>query len=926
MRQTALCVAFTAATALGFASATRAQTPPPEKGPMRLRVPVDVEYRFGGLLGARIDANLRQWLLPAPEANPGLTAMFRLRDREPAPKLVDWAGEFVGKYLISAVQARRMVESPELDRVIRQVTDEVIAAQAEDGYLGPFRKEERLLGHWDLWGHYHVMQALLMMAEELGDKRARQAAIRAADLICGTYLDGTRRVFDAGSAEMNMAVIHVFGRLYRLTGRERYLRMMEHIEADWQRAGDYLRAGAAGVDFHRTPRPRWESLHDLQGLIEIWRITGREESHAAFTRLWTSIRRYDRHNSGSFSTGEGAVGSPYRPGAIETCCTTAWMAVTVDMLQLTADATAADELELAAYNAVPASQHPSGRWWTYDTPMDGRREASAHSIVFQARPGAPELNCCSVNGPRGLGMLSEWAVLEDAQGPVISHYGPSTATLTLASGVRLTLVQLTDYPADGHVRLTVQPDRPAEFDLRLRIPAWSARTNLRLNAEAMPVLKPGTYHSIRRRWERGDAIDLDFDMSPRYWAGQQETAGKASLYHGPVLLAFDQRHNGYDCSSIPRIDVRKIDLKPGPRADERFPPLVLFDLASEEGRTMRLCDFATAGAHGTEYRSWLPAIGALPPAFDLNHPPPDAKVAPGALRFAWVGFPSRGADGTRYDLHVARDAAFTQPVAVAESLVRTGHRLSETPGAGTYHWKVIARNSAGATVNRGGPRAFTIDPGLPNSAPPLPETFGEERIVASSQRNGSGAYLHAQPTVENVEVAPGRGDVPGRAQRFNGRDSRLQFALAAFPEEDYTFCAWICVSAFSTKAYQQVFSAWARPMDDPLRVCIRGQAVEARIEAGTTYATPAAAIETGRWVHVAAVKEGAELRLYVDGRQAGTAAVPEVIESATRSFAVGANPHFEGDEYFDGRVESFSFHAKALTDERIRELARPGRD
>ena len=41
--------------------------------------------------------------------------------------------------------------------------------------------------------------------------------------------------------------------------------------------------------------------------------------------------------------------------------------------------------------------------------MDGVREASAHTIVFQARAGTPELNCCSVNGPRVLGMLGEWA-------------------------------------------------------------------------------------------------------------------------------------------------------------------------------------------------------------------------------------------------------------------------------------------------------------------------------------------------------------------------------------------------------------------------------------------------------------------------------------------------------------------------------------
>ena len=64
-------------------------------------------WHFNGLVAARIESNVDTWLLPAPEANPAMTEMFRLRDRQPAPKLVPWAGEFAGKYLISCVQALR---------------------------------------------------------------------------------------------------------------------------------------------------------------------------------------------------------------------------------------------------------------------------------------------------------------------------------------------------------------------------------------------------------------------------------------------------------------------------------------------------------------------------------------------------------------------------------------------------------------------------------------------------------------------------------------------------------------------------------------------------------------------------------------------------------------------------------------------------
>jgi hypothetical protein len=35
------------------------------------------------------------WLLRVPQANPGMSEMFRVLGRQPVPQLVPWAGEFV---------------------------------------------------------------------------------------------------------------------------------------------------------------------------------------------------------------------------------------------------------------------------------------------------------------------------------------------------------------------------------------------------------------------------------------------------------------------------------------------------------------------------------------------------------------------------------------------------------------------------------------------------------------------------------------------------------------------------------------------------------------------------------------------------------------------------------------------------------------
>src|SRR5262245_42268821 len=58
-----------------------------EQGRLRFRTLDRARFEFGGVLGARIEANVREWLLVAPDANPGMVDMFRVRDRSPEPDL-----------------------------------------------------------------------------------------------------------------------------------------------------------------------------------------------------------------------------------------------------------------------------------------------------------------------------------------------------------------------------------------------------------------------------------------------------------------------------------------------------------------------------------------------------------------------------------------------------------------------------------------------------------------------------------------------------------------------------------------------------------------------------------------------------------------------------------------------------------------------
>lgn len=772
-----------------------------------------VAFALAGELGRRLAAVTEQWLLPAPFANPGMLEMFRNRDRQPYQEQTPWAGEFAGKYLTHAVQILRLTRDPRLTEHLRWFVGELVALQADNGYLGPWPEAWQLrkgaptcATPWDAWGHYHAMVGLLLWHQDSGDERALRCVCRIADLLCDRFLDSPmERLHDTGAQEMNQAPVHALAWLYRLTGEARYLRLAEQIVAEFAipPAGDYLRAALAGTPFHATPKPRWESLHPIMGLVELHYATGRPESRQAFEQLWWSMLEGDRHNNGGFTSGERATGNPYDQGPIETCCTVAWMAMSVEMLRLTGNPVVADELELSMLNSGLGMMSPAGRWVTYNTPMDGQRRASAHDIVFQARAGTPELNCCSVNGPRALGLLCEWAVMARADGLAVNYYGSGTTTVALAGGPRVRLVQATDYPAGAEVDLRVSPAVPAEFTLALRIPAWSEQTAVELNGRAVDGVRPGSYLELRRRWRRGDRVRLLFDFRPRLWVAgpwrpaddsrdlelewtlfgpaprtaadrdpqapplsttvepgldgltttpatlalngvaydpvrvvsrggriacrdlfpavpglpvsvgfavwesaeeetvdlvfaadwwiawylngrllydnhqgggnggdlsrrdhvlslplrrgtnllafrlsggstrgcwlsigrgptRAETAARpnperqyaASLYRGPILLACDPRHNGAVPELFPALNGAALELRPV-EDPTWLKPWLLFEVATAAGGTLRLCDFASAGAAGNAYRSWLPVALAVAP-----EPAPFSHAAP----------------------------------------------------------------------------------------------------------------------------------------------------------------------------------------------------------------------------------------------------------------------------------------------------------
>ena len=573
---------------------------------------------LSGPMGERFNANLEHWLLTAPYANPGMTQMYFRRNQE-HQIIVKWYGEFSGKYITSAALTYAMRPDPRLKEAIDYVVGQLALAQDTDGYLGVWPDSLKFAGMapgglgktWDVWSHYHNMLGLYYWHHISGSEQARQILLRAADCLYNYFVrDG--HSLDEDKDGTDAAIGHIFALLYEDTRDLRYMQMVQHTLDTFASptGGDYFQAGLRGVPFYQMKRCRWECLHAIQTIAALHRITGEERYRTAFINIWHSIRDNDRHNTGGFSSGEAACGNPYDTRAIETCCTIAWMALTIDMLRMTDASIVADELELSTWNALLGAQHPSGRTFTYNTPMLGDRKASAHDIVFQAVAGSSELNCCSVNGPRGFGMLREWGWLQAGDTVTVNYYGPSEACLTTPDGKPLTISQSGDYPFGDHITVSVSAPRDYSGVLRLRIPAWSGATRLFVNGKSVTVLA-GTYATFPLRDKQ--QVSIHFDMSPRIWRGERNLAGTASIYSGPILLARDQRFEtdttalDFSPSSIRVREFESWESSKVGEGSQPFPPYLLVRATDAEGHSLTLCDFASAGQTGTLYTTWLPA-------------------------------------------------------------------------------------------------------------------------------------------------------------------------------------------------------------------------------------------------------------------------------------------------------------------------------
>ena len=374
-------------------------------------------------------------------------------------------------------------------------------------------------------------------------------------------------------------------KLYKTSGDKKYLDL-----AYWfleQRGHGYRPEAESLIDYSGTLRTRkwYDEYQQDFPLKEQTKITG----HAvramylytgasdvgaakndsgymkAMKQVWEDVvyrNMYITGGIGSSAENEGfskGYDLPNEKAYTETCASVGMVFWNKRMNLLTGESKYIDVLERSLYNGALDGLSLSGDKFFYCNPLasKGNDERS------------PSLNCCSSNITRLVESVGDYIYAKSNDALWINLFVGSSGSFVIKNK-KIQVKQVSNYPWDGKIQISVVPEKQTEFDLYIRIPGWANNQPVPCNtyrfsessSEKVSVSVNGIpanykvingYALIRKRWKKGDTVLLDIPMPIRRIIATDEIAedrNRVALQRGPLVYCFEYVDNNSKAMNI----------------------------------------------------------------------------------------------------------------------------------------------------------------------------------------------------------------------------------------------------------------------------------------------------------------------------------------------------------------------------------------
>ncbi len=447
-----------------------------------------------------------------------------------------WPYEQTGYWIDGMIRCGHLLGDEFLLARARESTNYVLRHADRDGYLGPqFLKKEVDIPRAKLrWAHAVFFRAMMADYSATGDRKIPLALTKH-------YL-GDKYTY---SDERDAVNIEPMCWVYSVTGDRRLLKRAE-------RAYELMNARYPNEDWSVKTMlsSRRGSEHGVTYLeicklgVILYLAGGNRKYLDAGVNAFRKLDKYHMLIDGVPSSNEFLSGRDPMDSH-ETCDIADYTWSAGYLLLATGDATWADKIERACFNAAPGAVKSDFKALQYfscpnqivatGTSNHNPFIRGSKAMSFRLHHGAM---CCPGEVNRIMPNYAARMWLSDGAGGLTAAlYGPSriTAKVGAGRGREVTIVEETSYPFSDRIDFDIRTDRPVKFPLSLRIPAWCRGAKVLLNGKPLKIrTKPGSFVKIGRTFNRNDRITLVLPMKLKLsrWPG-----GGVGIERGPLVYS-----------------------------------------------------------------------------------------------------------------------------------------------------------------------------------------------------------------------------------------------------------------------------------------------------------------------------------------------------------------------------------------------------
>jgi len=476
----------------------------------------------------------------------------------------------VYKWIEGASYAMQVSPNKNLSLYLDTLIGIIGAAQEKDGYLYTFRTikpavlhewlgdqrwlKDSILSH-ELYNAGHLYEAAYAHYNATGKKNLLNIATKNADLLVKDFGWGKIEEYPG-----HQIVETGLAKLYRITGNKKYLDLAKFfLDVRGPKGDAYNQAHKKVVDQTEAVGHAVRAAYMYSAMADIAALTGDKKYLHAIDKIWEDVVNKKLYITGGIgATGNGeafgeAYDLPNMSAYAETCAAIANVYWNSRMFLLHGDAKYIDVLERTLYNGLLSGMSLSGNRFFYPNPLA--------SVGQHDRSGWFSCACCISNMTRFLPSVPGYVYAQNNNDLYVNLFMSNSSDIKLTSG-KVNIAQTTNYPWNGKIELSINPEKTGSFTLHVRIPGWAQQQPVpgdlyNTSNGQTPIFilingKPFTYKIekgyavINRSWKKGDKVSLDLPMQPQKIFANERVkadAGRFAIQYGPVVYCLEGPDN-----------------------------------------------------------------------------------------------------------------------------------------------------------------------------------------------------------------------------------------------------------------------------------------------------------------------------------------------------------------------------------------------